>query len=93
MLWGVILGEMDIKELTAGFPRNATDSTFEAKTHGLWHIAHCFDYLRQALQCAGDLSLESPIEMNEDGLVVGWNNPHECRNWDAMWNYVETHLS
>lgn len=93
MLWGVLLGEMDPAELIAGFRRNTTDSTFDDKTHGLWHITHCFDYIRQAFQCSSDVSLESPVEINGEVLVVGWNSPHECRNWDAMWDYVTTNLS
>jgi hypothetical protein len=89
MLWGVVQGSIDANELLAGYPENTTDPTFEATTQGLWHISHCFDYLRQAIQCAGDMSLEWPIEVNGESLVVGWNNPHECKSWEAAWEYIE----
>jgi hypothetical protein len=38
------------------------------------HVSHCFDYLRQTLQCAGDMALEWPRK-EEDGsrfAVDGW---------------------
>jgi len=38
------------------------------------HVSHCFDYLRQTLQCAGDMALEWPRK-EEDGTrfaVDGW---------------------
>lgn len=47
------------------------------------HVHHCFDYLRQTLQCAGDMALEWPRE-EADGqrfAVDGWGVPHECRSW------------
>ena len=47
------------------------------------HINHCFDYLRQALQCAGDMALEWP-RTEVDGQrknVDGWNIPHQCKSW------------
>lgn len=91
MLWGVLQGSLDPQQLLDGYPANTTDPTFEATTHGLWHISHCFDYIRQGVQCAGDMSLEWPIQVNGESLVVGWNNPHECRSWDAAWRYMEAH--
>jgi len=47
------------------------------------HIFHCFDYIRQALMCAGDLTIEWPRE-EPDGrrfAVDGWGIPHECKSW------------
>jgi hypothetical protein len=38
------------------------------------HVSHCFDYLRQTLQCSGDMALEWPRK-EEDGsrfAVDGW---------------------
>ena len=50
------------------------------------HIAHCFDYLRQAIMCAGDLTLEWAMPPFEStGLrssVDGWGITHQCKNWD-----------
>ncbi|KAF2209307.1 hypothetical protein CERZMDRAFT_100510 [Cercospora zeae-maydis SCOH1-5] len=58
------------------------------------HILHCFDYLRQAVMCAGDMTLEQP-RTESDGrrfAVDGWDIEHEhCRSWDAMADFVEKH--
>ena len=48
------------------------------------HIHHCFDYLRQTIQCAGDMSIEWAREAPEGvqrKAVDGWGIPHECKNW------------
>ncbi|KAI4799429.1 hypothetical protein E4T44_11617 [Aureobasidium sp. EXF-8845] len=55
------------------------------------HVSHCFDYLRQTLQCAGDMALEWPRK-EEDGnrfAVDGWGIPHECRSWDHIVDYMK----
>jgi hypothetical protein len=47
------------------------------------HLHHCFDYLRQSLQCGGDMGIEWP-RSEEDGrrvAVDGWGIAHECRDW------------
>jgi hypothetical protein len=43
------------------------------------HANHCFDYLRQSLQCAADTSLEWPKPGTQ--IVNGWGMPHLCRSW------------
>lgn len=47
------------------------------------HMAHCFDYLRQSIMCAGDMTLEWPKEgPNGERLVVdGWGIQHQCKDW------------
>ncbi|KAK3073640.1 hypothetical protein LTR53_004599 [Teratosphaeriaceae sp. CCFEE 6253] len=55
------------------------------------HVHHCFDYIRQALMCAGDMTVEWP-RTEEDGsrfAVDGWGITHECRDWDAIMGYME----
>ncbi|KAF2010397.1 hypothetical protein BU24DRAFT_427525 [Aaosphaeria arxii CBS 175.79] len=57
------------------------------------HTGHCFDYLRQALMCAGDMSMEWPRD-EPDGSkrrhVDGWDIPHKCKSWDTIWQYMMT---
>ncbi|KAF2636001.1 hypothetical protein P280DRAFT_553343 [Massarina eburnea CBS 473.64] len=55
------------------------------------HITHCFSYLAQALQCAGDSTIEKPWEAHSrqgyikvDG-VDGLDIVHQCKNTDHMW--------
>lgn len=58
------------------------------------HIDHCFDYVRQALMCQADLSLEhrqdSENARSGDDLIDGWGVLHQCRDWDAIVHFVET---
>jgi hypothetical protein len=61
-----------------------------------WHINHCFEYIRQAIMCAGDVALEGaattfPLgEGGEDrGGSDGWDARHVCRNYDEVKTYLE----
>lgn len=50
------------------------------------HVFHCFDYIRQALMCAGDMTIEWP-RVEEDGsrfAVDGWGVTHECKSWVSV---------
>jgi hypothetical protein len=49
------------------------------------HVDHCFDYLRQAIMCAGDLSLEHSVVPDEFGFN-GWGTAHQCADWETMWD-------
>ncbi|KAL9077533.1 MAG: hypothetical protein Q9157_003362 [Trypethelium eluteriae] len=55
------------------------------------HVHHCFDYLRQSLMCNGDMAMEWPrTEPNGARFAVdGWGIPHECKNWDAISDYMD----
>ncbi|KAK5701749.1 hypothetical protein LTR97_004567 [Elasticomyces elasticus] len=47
------------------------------------HVYHCLDYIRQALMCAGDMTIEWP-RTETDGskfAVDGWGITHECKDW------------
>lgn len=66
--------------------------------HGLDHLPHCFDYLRQAIMCAGDAALEEAVIVPGLGTatmptrnVDGWGTTHLCRNWDALWEFAKDH--
>jgi len=43
------------------------------------HSAHCFDYLRQSIICAGDTNLEGKTEAGP-----GWGSPHQCADYEAL---------
>ena len=62
---------------------------FVPNSFGVWHLTHCFDYLRQALQCAGDMSVEWPRNFEGQSIVVGWDIPHKCVNWESMMDFME----
>lgn len=49
------------------------------------HIPHCVEYLRQAVMCNADLTLEKPEDPESyPQRVTGWGNTHRCRDWDAV---------
>lgn len=68
---------------------DVTDPGFIPNAFGFWHLKHCFDYVRQALQCAGDMSVEWPTDFNGKPIVVGWDVPHKCVSWESAWRYME----
>jgi hypothetical protein len=60
------------------------------------HIDHCLGYLRQAIMCAADPTVESLTRtVDKDGQLKksdeGWGNVHVCRSWDALKEYATSH--
>ncbi|KAE9373175.1 hypothetical protein N431DRAFT_455966 [Stipitochalara longipes BDJ] len=65
--------------------------TGDSKTNGKLtvnanHLQHCFDFLRQDILCAADMTLEplgpGYMEMDGQGVV------HECKDWRLLLNHV-----
>jgi hypothetical protein len=58
------------------------------------HIGHCFDYIRQAIMCNADMTLEW-AEVSPSGKVIasvdGWGIPHTCRSWDDAVEWTLKH--
>ncbi|KAM0723823.1 hypothetical protein Q7P37_000813 [Cladosporium fusiforme] len=54
------------------------------------HVYHCFDYIRQALMCNADLTVEWPrTEENGERVAVdGWGVTHQCKNWDSVLDFM-----
>lgn len=55
------------------------------------HAGHCFDYLRQAIACAVDTTLEPRDEVHSG--VQGWGVEHRCRNFEAVREWAESQRS
>ncbi|KAI0484109.1 hypothetical protein GGR56DRAFT_612359 [Xylariaceae sp. FL0804] len=58
-----------------------------------WHMIHCFDYMRQAIMCNGDMALEGrETTFPEDlrGGSDGWDAKHVCRKWEDVIDYLES---
>lgn len=79
--------------LTKGFPSQwASKNSFFKALNGtsdaddLLHMSHCWDYLRQAIMCHADTTLEW---MPNSGQHVskGWGYEHRCRDWDALYHW------
>ncbi len=58
------------------------------------HMYHCFDYIRQALMCAGDMTVEWP-RVEPDGrrfAFDGWGVPHLCKDWVGRAQWISLHF-
>ncbi|KAI1258773.1 hypothetical protein F5Y18DRAFT_327458 [Xylariaceae sp. FL1019] len=53
------------------------------------HMQHCFDYIRQALMCAADATLEERDETISG--VKGWGTTHQCRDFEALQRWTSDH--
>lgn len=51
------------------------------------YLQHCMDYLRQAVFCRGDLTLQN--YRNIDKFQLDWEKTMTCRDWDAVYRAVE----
>jgi len=66
------------------------DSTLDEGA--IWHNDHCFNYLRNALLCCGDTTLEGQAQTPELEGVAGTDGTgavHICRNFDEIKAYAE----
>ena len=47
------------------------------------HVNHCFDYIRQAIMCAGDMSIEGVVPgLTQD--VSGYGFQHQCKSYVSV---------
>jgi hypothetical protein len=75
-------------------PVTSTSHFSESKEHGPDHIAHCFDYLRQAIMCAADVTLEWGVQVppgEQPSTINGWGIPHVCKDWDQAVDWTVEH--
>lgn len=91
-MWDILLRKADTTEMIGPYSSNATHVDFRKEANSrLQHVDHCLSYLREAIMCSGDTSLEETI-LTTDGFVqVNMNQLHTCRSWDYIWNYTEEH--
>ncbi|KAF2201300.1 hypothetical protein GQ43DRAFT_440730 [Delitschia confertaspora ATCC 74209] len=54
----------------------------------IWHINHCFSYLRNALMCCSDTTLEGQGKRDHAG-TDGTGATHVCRDYDAVKEWAE----
>ena len=48
------------------------------------HVNHCTDYVRSAIMCHGDLTLEHAEQNITSPRAPGWGTAHKCRDWDVL---------
>ena len=56
----------------------------------LWHLAHCFDYLKQTIICSMDMTLEYPTKGGVN-VINGYEIPHQCTKRSVYDQYMEEH--
>lgn len=70
----------------------AIRTAIQTRTFDDQHLDHCLDYLRQAIMCTGDTTLEKVIR-DDDGKfkpdIDGWGTVHECRSWHMLFEFAE----
>jgi hypothetical protein len=75
----------------------SVDLGFQNKVRIPWHVNHCFEYIRQAIMCAGDVALEGaattfpgdPITGEDLGGSDGWDAKHVCKDYRQVYEYLE----
>lgn len=53
-----------------------------------YHIIHCVDYLRQALMCAADATLEPNIPGTR--IISGIGIDHQCQDYESLIRWAES---
>ncbi|KAK5661228.1 hypothetical protein OQA88_11121 [Cercophora sp. LCS_1] len=79
-----------IVEVVAALTSNQTN---RMPPEGPWHLAHCFDYLRQSIMCAGDMALEGQQTTFPTGFrgSDGWDAKHVCKDYGQIISHLESH--
>jgi len=77
-----------IAETFAAMSSNRTD---KMPAEGPWHLAHCFDYLRQSIMCCGDVALEGEQTTFPPGMrgSDGWDAKHVCKDYGQVLAHLE----
>lgn len=55
------------------------------------HVSHCVEYLRQAILCSADTSLEG--ETGAASTSTAWGQMHMCKDFDALLDYGNEHAA
>jgi len=60
--------------------------------HSNKHAQHCFDFIRQAILCAADTTLDPIDRVGTTGKkgqgADGVGTTHVCRDWEAVYDFV-----
>ncbi|KAI0133905.1 hypothetical protein BJ170DRAFT_590908 [Xylariales sp. AK1849] len=89
----------DMTERLAASEKSAPHTHSDTRgTHGIHdplaedvHWLHCFDYLRQAILCNADATIEPPtITLRGNGIIDGMIQ-RECKDWTALYNESTKH--
>lgn len=68
------------------------EHNFTVDEYMLGHNNHCFDYLREAVICAADTTLEGQAQRHGGAKVPGTDGTggmHVCKDYDAVVSWME----
>ncbi|KAK5996702.1 Oxidase ustYa-like protein [Cladobotryum mycophilum] len=55
----------------------------------MWHLKHCFEYLKESLTCCADTALEGQKSDTDLPATDGFGAHHVCRNFDEVMSWTE----
>ncbi|KAK0763367.1 hypothetical protein N5P37_002744 [Trichoderma harzianum] len=72
---------------------NGTKTPQSEASGKLHHLMHCFDYLRQTIACASDLTLEGINKESNDTFfdIDGYGVEHMCKSQNAIGEWLISH--
>ena len=82
-----------LRTISDAFYRLASTPAREVSEQVLLHVPHCFAYLRQAIQCNGDMALEGSDPRFTDsplGSNQGWDGLHVCKDYTQIKKHLES---
>lgn len=78
MFYKLLAGEYNASDYHEPSPREEVSELY-ARVKG--HTSHCFDYIRQGIQCAGDITLEGPsVDLRQQIIGMGTMH-HSCKSF------------
>jgi hypothetical protein len=80
---------------TGAFYTLVSDSQRKIPDDIMWHVPHCFDYIRQAIMCSGDMALEGsdPRFTGPEGSSQGWDAKHICKDFSEIKRHLESNAA
>lgn len=80
-----------LNEIRLALAGNSHGYARDSLHEGTAHLDHCVDQIRQALMCHADLTPVPmlPIAGAPNNLALGNGEMHTCRDFDAIWAWVE----
>ena len=71
--------------------RRGSDHDIEDEDLMMWHIRHCFEYIKTSLTCCADTALEGQKKDTELPATDGFGAYHMCRNFDSVFDWADLH--
>ncbi|ETS75355.1 hypothetical protein PFICI_12299 [Pestalotiopsis fici W106-1] len=57
----------------------------------MWHVSHCFEYLKNSLTCCADTALEGQKSDTDEPATDGFGAYHVCRDFETVFDFARKH--